>query len=73
MDFGRALKLLKSGESVKRPFWSYRIKIEEKPGFRVSAPDLSVPTLFIVKSGGVEDGFRWVPNDEDLLAEDWER
>lgn len=72
MDFGKALKLLKSGSQVKRSFWSYQIKVEEKLGYRVSVPDLSVPTLFIVKSGGVEDGLRWVPSDEDLLAEDWE-
>jgi len=72
MDFGNALKLLKLGKSIKRPFWSYKLKLVEQSGFRVSKPDLSIPTMFILKSGGAEDGFRWIPNDEDLLAEDWE-
>jgi hypothetical protein len=72
MDFGSALKLLKSGEAVRRPFWSYRIRLVEQPGFRASNPDLSIPTLFLLKLGGFEDGFHWIPNDDDLLAEDWE-
>lgn len=72
MDFGRALKLLKAGASVKRLHWDYKIELVEKPGFRVSKLDLSVPTLFIIKLGGLEEGSRWVPTDEDLLADDWE-
>jgi len=72
MDFGSALKLLKSGASVQRPFWSYKIRLVEEPGFRASKPDLSTPTIFILKFGGVEDGLHWIPDDDDLLAEDWE-
>jgi hypothetical protein len=73
MDFGEALKLLKKGAAIKRPVWDYKIAIREEPGVRETFPDIRVPTLFIVKLGSSEHGFRYHPFDEDLLAEDWEQ
>lgn len=68
MDFGRALFWLKKEQTVRRAAWGAGMMIVARP-----ATD-AIGAYFVATYAGQvpEAKVNWMPQSEDLFAEDWE-
>jgi len=73
MDFGLAFGLLRQGKAIRRGSWDCWLEVRELPAHRESLPPESFEiSTFIVLIQSTGKYTRWMPFDQDLLAEDWE-
>jgi hypothetical protein len=73
MDFGLAFGLLRQGKAIRRSSWGCWLEVRELPAHRESLPpEIFEVGTFIVQIQSTGMYTRWVPFDQDLLAEDWE-
>lgn len=73
MNFGEALKLLKSGKSVTRSGWNakhliYLRKFDEEDG---RARNLQPCIVMLTAQSTLQPG--WLASQADILANDWEQ
>ena len=72
MVFEEAFKLLREGKAIKRSNWDYWVEIRDLPAHRESLPaDMFEIGTFIVLIQPTGKYTRWMPFDQDLLANDW--
>ena len=81
MDFGDALKLVKTGtKSIQRAGWNGKgqhVYLEEYPGYTIGdgafkGMKRSYLPVFVLFTAQGQHQPGWVPSQGDLLAEDWQ-